>query len=401
MWSIISDRLTNFLLLMFSFCLFVPKLNAVNSIVSVLTALVVIIAFRKDIFKELCKIPCMLKYAFLIFCLSLVISSTAVGDKECIKKAFDYIYYVTPLILLFLLGRVNNNQKWILWGFVIGVAVTSIYGLYDFIIFDRRRLGGLYSHSNHTGGMLAIMLPLTIAFLCEHLREKYSDILLKIVALISCGAGILALFLTGSRGAILGVILGFVVSCMLYAVKNFDSKKIMAFLLIVSLIVGASLFALYKLNGNKFSRHYDGERLLLMESSYSMWNDNKLFGIGLVNWKEQYQSKYILPQAKEPELGTPHNTVAFYFSTTGLVGGIGFVVFSLLILKYLYSGLIPFSGGGLVCFGMLWAFCAMSLHGLVDLGITKKEIFRLFCGMLGLTASIIEFLRVEYNKIDI
>ena len=105
----------------------------------------------------------------------------------------------------------------------------------------------------------------------------------------------------------------------------------------IAVISGCSLYGLYNLNGNKFTRSYDGERLLLIESSYNMWRDNKLFGIGLTNWKEKYQGQYMLPEAKEPKLATPHNVVMFYFSTTGLIGGFGYVVFSLLILKYLFN----------------------------------------------------------------
>lgn len=387
------QMLVSIVLTLLSFCLFLPKYNAINSISSVLAILIILYVYKGNLIAHMKRIPTELKTGFIVFLCSLIIASVGLNDKECIRKAFDYVYYTAPFILMYLLAKIANNRWWVLFAFVIALACTSGYGLYDFFLFNRKRLTGLYN-SNATGSMLAVMIPLTICYFSEYVRTcEKKNIIYIICAGTTMVLSVVALFLTGSRGAILGVIIGFIISGLLYAFKNFSGKKILSILAVIAVISGCSLYGLYNLNGNKFTRSYDGERLLLIESSYNMWRDNKLFGIGLTNWKEKYQGQYMLPEAKEPKLATPHNVVMFYFSTTGLIGGFGYVVFSLLILKYLFNNLVPISSNGLYCLAILWAFLAISLHGLVDIGITKKEIYRLLCGGLGLSVAMIELNR--------
>lgn len=393
------DKLANIILFLLSFCLFLPKFNVINSISSFTALLIILYVYKSKILVEFKKIPTEISVGFIVFLSALVIASIGINDKSCIKKAVDYIYYSVPVLLMYFLGNIASDKKWALYGFIVGLAFTAIYGLYDYIVFDRKRLGGIYKQPNHTGSMLAIMLPLTVCYFVEYLRKNIvSSILSRICGAIVIISGMMALFLTGSRGAILGVILAFIISGVLYILKNCSGKKILISLSIVALIASLSLYGLYSLNGNKFTRSYDNERLLLIESSYNMWNDNKICGVGLINWKEQYQTKYILPEAKEPHLGIPHNVVAFYFSTTGLIGGLGYLIFSLLILSYLFKNIIPISSGGLCCLAMLWAFMAISFHGLVDIGITKKEIYRLLCGSMGFTVAIIEEIKAYAVK---
>lgn len=390
--------IANIVLFFLSFGLFVPKFNALSSITSVIALLLILYVYRCDLIKEIKEIPKELKYGFGMFLWSLLFASLCINDKECISKAFNYIYYTIPLLLMYFVGKIASNKRCVLLAFIIGVAWTAGYGLYDFFLFNRKRLTGLYN-SNATGSMLAIMLPLTICYFSEYVRKnKNRNILWYSVSSLSIILGVVALYLTGSRGAVLGCIIGFIFSGILYALKNYNGKKVLSILFVVAIVSGWALYGLYSLNGNKFSRSYDNERLLLIESSYNMWNDNKIFGIGLTNWKEKYQKEYILPAAKEPKLATPHNVVMFYFSTTGLIGGLGYIIFSLLILKYLFINLVPISSNGLYGLAILWAFFAISLHGLVDVAITKKEIYRLLCGGLGLSAAIIEYYKSKIFK---
>lgn len=78
---------------------------------------------------------------------------------------------------------------------------------------------------------------------------------------------------------------------------------------------------------DKLSRSYDYERILLWTSSYHMWEDHKIVGVGLANWKDAYQQKYILPEAKEPDLTMPHNVFMIFLSQTGIIGTLGYLIF--------------------------------------------------------------------------
>ena len=92
-----------------------------------------------------------------------------------------------------------------------------------------------------------------------------------------------------------------------------------------------------------------------------MWKDHKLLGVGLANWRKEYTTHYVdkeevrkaahqyyiyLKQKKcgkysakedaawqkaalRAELGfrLPHNVTVWFFSTTGILGGVGYLFF--------------------------------------------------------------------------
>lgn len=42
-----------------------------------------------------------------------------------------------------------------------------------------------------------------------------------------------------------------------------------------------------------------------LKSSYAMWEDHKLYGVGFGHWAREYPN-YISPAAREPDLTIPH-----------------------------------------------------------------------------------------------
>lgn len=131
-------------------------------------------------------------------------------------------------------------------------------------------------------------------------------------------------------------------------------------------------------------RHYDTERLLLFQSSYAMWQDHKLLGVGLNNWAKEYQQKYMMENATERNLDVPHNTIVWFFTTTGVIGGTGYLFF------ILYNTVLLCRKIGLettrdrwVLYAVLLAFLAINIHGMVDVGFTHKGIARLLYLQLG------------------
>lgn len=42
-----------------------------------------------------------------------------------------------------------------------------------------------------------------------------------------------------------------------------------------------------------------GERIMMLEASYRMWQDHKMVGIGPGNWEEYYYSESIIPKKEE------------------------------------------------------------------------------------------------------
>ncbi|WP_437796019.1 O-antigen ligase family protein [Mitsuokella multacida] len=78
---------------------------------------------------------------------------------------------------------------------------------------------------------------------------------------------------------------------------------------------------------DKLSRSNNHERILLWTSSYHMWKDHKIIGIGLANWKVAYEKEYILPEVKEHDLTMPHNVFMIFLSQTGIIGILDYFIF--------------------------------------------------------------------------
>lgn len=74
------------------------------------------------------------------------------------------------------------------------------------------------------------------------------------------------------------------------------------------------------------SRMVGGERLLMWDSSYHMWEDHKLLGIGFSEWREAYnnpESKYHPLEGKETTNVMPHNIYIYFAATGGIISLIG------------------------------------------------------------------------------
>ena len=88
----------------------------------------------------------------------------------------------------------------------------------------------------------------------------------------------------------------------------------------------------------------------------------------------------------EAELPIPHNVVAWFFSTTGIIGGAGYLFFVCYYLWRLYRK-IHEEPENWVAFAGFWVFIAVTFHGLFDAGITNKAFARILYLMLGLALS--------------
>ena len=158
-------------------------------------------------------------------------------------------------------------------------------------------------------------------------------------------------------------------------------------MLLTGLALGAVLFGLilnFGVSGRSLLKE-DVQREYLLQSSYHMWLDHKLTGVGLANWAPVYVKSYILKEAtrRDVSIGASHNAVAWFFSATGIIGGTGYLFF-LLYYIVLLTRKIKQQPDPWMIYAGLWAFLAINLHGMVDMGIVLKQGARLLYLMLGL-----------------
>ncbi|MBO5604030.1 MAG: O-antigen ligase family protein [Acidaminococcaceae bacterium] len=325
----------------------------------------------------------------VVFLLSVITASCLLGDPQSIHIAFKYVYWCVPLLTVWYLAKRTDFLYAAIAGIWFSIAVAAVnieylYQLYlkgEYIGFIPGRIGAFDAHPNLYAVLLAGSVPLAVLSLAAE-KVKTNKILLG-VNLIVIVLAFHSLLRTASRGAMLGCVVGLIGVLFVYYSNRYSLKKLLAGLILLMVLFAA--FAKMGLPSG-MSRGYDNERILFWKASYAMWQDHKLIGVGLNNWHDKYVNKYITEEAKERMQVSPHNSFAWFFSTTGVIGGIGY-----LYLLFYYSSLLvhkikrtPIQW---VLYVGLWSFLAINIHGMVDMGVTNKAAARLLFLMLGLAMS--------------
>lgn len=308
-----------------------------------------------------------------------VVAAVAVSSTESLKFATNYIYWALPMFIMLYLGRKCDLRNSAVLGISLSLICSGGYTINQYLTAADKavRLAGLQGNPNHYATLLVLLLPIIF---CSLVYRRQCSWLLRILQACALLAGLVGLLLTGSRGGILGLLLAGFVTIIIHCI--FAKNKVKSLLLILVMLLMGGAVAHFGIPGGSV-RNYDEERYYLVEASYNMWNDHKLVGVGFANWKDEYQQKYILPEAKGKRLDMPHNVIAWFFSCAGILGGIGYLLSLFGITRYTLKQLFT-NPENFILWGFLWAFGAVTLHGMVDVGITMKSAARLFYALLGL-----------------
>ena len=321
-----------------------------------------------------------------IFLLTVLLASLLLGEPKSIRIAFNYVYWSLPFFLIIYFKKQTDVTYTVLLSVCVCILVDGLYTVYQYALILQGaahigragRIELFYGYPNHYAMFLITMLPLLLFALQDHqLKSRKGFVYVDYFLLV---LGFWSLLKTGSRGAFFGLVAGCLLVLALYTYRNKTLKKFLAGLVLCLSVSG--LTSSFVTGG--MLRSYDTERQLLLQSSYAMWQDHKLLGVGLDNWANEYQNKYILPEAKERELTVPHNTIAWFLTTTGMIGAAGYLFFVLyyIVLLFRRTGEATIRKKWII-YAVLLSFLAVNFHGMVDVGITHKGIARLIYMLLG------------------
>ncbi len=317
----------------------------------------------------------------------LILAAFFAPTKTAIASTLKYLYWTLPLWVIYISGFFFPVHK--LWRDAVALAVIVIgaFSVHQFICMPfGTRLSAPFASPNGLAGILELCLPFGALFVVSEykLKQKKSKKEFWLNA-VATTAALFVLLFTQSRGGIAGTFIGgIVLVAMKFWLKyrnNVSIKRKICIILMGIVLITGVVFSGFIL----FHRAYDLERFLMIESSYHMWEDHKVFGVGLDNWGNEYK-KYVSPIAKEPNLPMPHNNVAFFFSTTGIVGGLGYCVYVLGTLAFLVKK-IRENPVNLYYSAAFWAFLAIVIHGMVDSGIMNKYQMQILSANLGVALS--------------
>lgn len=356
------------------------------------------------------------------FFLLIILSSFLIGYDDSLHFAYNYSRYaiVTFLVFYFLFQK-QFYEHVIIAGISGGTGTLCWFALQQFFSSPLgTRISGSFDQPNFT----CILLNLSVPFLIIYFVNKNRNIVWRIVSLFFSLLTVFVIASTGSRGGILGLIIGGFILLFIQTVyvKKISLRKLLLNYLAVSITafcIGIIYWGIFYGNFNtqqvenqqnthidtqqqvttqpklRIVRSYDNQRMLFWKSSYHMWEDHKLLGIGLMHWQQEYYGHYILPEAREKNIGFPHNIFVSYFSMTGMIGGVGLLFFTFGMFLYLCWKLKQHPNN-IFLNAFIWSFLTIMIHGLVDSGIMEHYPIILYNAYLGIGLASITY----YERMD-
>jgi len=315
--------------------------------------------------------------------------------------------------LFYLMLRTSQLEGKAVWriadSFVLRAVAVALIGLVQYglgvnvITAEQgfRRLRSVYGSPNNVGLYLGRALPVLVAvalFAAARVRRVAYGL-----AIVPVG---LAVLLSFSKGAlIVGVPLSLLaVGALAGSPWSWASLGAVAL---------AAVAAIPLLRTPRFAQLLDTRsgttffRLQLWRSSWMMFRDHPLLGVGLDNFLYQYRSRYILPAAwQEPDLSHPHNTLLDYGCRLGLCGLVaGFwlqIAFWRLALplRRLAEGPTGLAGAPdrrALALGLMGSMVNFLAHGLVDASYFVIDLAFVFF----LTLGVVQWLaRSETDELE-
>lgn len=336
------------------------------------------------------------KYSFCFFLLwvcGLVISDFFI--KGTATEGWHFFQRILPLILVGLFSVRNEKFFQYAWiGIVISLFIINCDVISNFLIQDHWRPKTMFNSPNRLGGFLILLLPFVFAGIYA-LKNNFK---LQITGSIVLILGLISLIISGSRGAMLGLIGGTFITFVLIKYKLENFKK---FILSIFFTSGIILLFIISINfyfPQMISRGYDMERIYLWQSAWEMFKDYPWLGVGGGDFNKYYLNGYINPLAKEPGLVTPHNVYLWYLAERGIVTALPFILMVGFQIYIFAKNIVTKSKkvNLWACAGLIMVL-GMAIHGWVDTVMNNRTYQMMYWLLYGLTCYSIVYNKSNYG----
>jgi len=316
-------------------------------------------------------------FASLIFVLSAFVSVFI--DPQITRSAGIFKAYFFDGFLIFLAIRYmeKDNIKYILPALVASGAIASLIALLMFIFGVKSSDGRLLDLDRLSPNYLTMFLvPIFVVgfyLLVDNLKKGKTIVLCLIADILI----LLAIVLSGSRGAYLSLPVGLAIVCAQFVGKKFISSY-KTTVLILSFILIAGVLWLFRPSFGDTGRIGSSSniRYYIWTTSIEIIEKNPLTGVGLSNFQDYFTqltrgrvnySEYIAPQAL-----TAHNLYLHIYLTMGLLGIASFITM-LLVFIINYKNPVALS-----------ALCSILIYGIVDTPFFRNDLSILLWILLAL-----------------
>jgi len=313
--------------------------------------------FSSSLFKQ--SVFFMAMYLLLLLVPTIIMH----GDVEEIGH---YAERMLPFFLLLFVADEEVNIWNTVWA---GIAFSLLIICVDtvpYAIAGQVPLRGNFGWHNTLGGTLALLLPIFYFGMYKGmLKHKF-----VVLGLILVTTAFLLMGLTQSRGALLACFASVIVFIVGIALKDkWTLKKINSYI-IVAVILAGSFVSVSTFLGLNLNRNIakDG-RVVLLKSSWQMFLGHPLLGVGLGNWREQYDNVYGVNNI-EKHIDSPHNIFLQELNEAGIIGLSGFLG----LLGFQYYHLLKSARANISSnmtklqwpFAILLTYIVTLVHGQVD-----------------------------------
>lgn len=331
-------------------------------------------------------------FYFFIWIIGIGISDFVVNNN--IKECLNVLQRIIPFILAgFFVIKSNNYFKYAWIGICASMLIISCDVIYNLFIQGHWRPITMFNNPNRLGGFLILLLPFVYAGFIEY----KVNIEMKVLGIVTTLLGIISLIISGSRGAIIGIIVGTLISIFIVKYKQCNLKKVLFCTFQFFALLTAFIFIIHFLFPQMVTRSYDMERVYLWISSINIFLDYPIFGIGKGNFNEFYINGYINPLAENPKLASPHNIFLQFMVERGIVATLPFVVLLGIQIYILIRNLFKENGdvnfwvisGLIVIFGMI-------IHGMFDTVMNNRTYQLMYWFLYAISC----FSIITYNNFD-
>ena len=229
-----------------------------------------------------------------------------------------WVWRLMPFFIVTLAVKAEGAKR-ILIAASLGLAISMGYAIVEGF-GGEGRASGFYGHPMTLAGWLCLYVPLFLVALFERslsLRLRQGAGALFAIALV-------ALLFNGTRGAWVAIA-GVVSLIVLYYLFQRRKLAVWVAALLLMASVGLTYYEPFMQRLDTINAAQNTERFLMWESAYHMFEDHPVLGVGLSQYEDNYQQKYISPLAMEPELKHAHNNFMQMLAENGIVGFAGFL----------------------------------------------------------------------------
>ncbi len=326
---------------------------------------------------------------------AVLISALFSGEiaEGLINFTNKYIFHMSAMLPIIFV-RFDREKIFRLFKFLIaGVFISNLVVVIQALPhLDARRwrFGGTLSVMSQ-GSLLIMFLPVFLILLMYLKRRS-----LKILVLLGFVNCLLAMIFNGTRGAWVAALV--LVPAIIFLYFGFTKKSVAGFLIFV-FATGLIFFTVPAFKRRAWSirsmkMRSNVERFLMWESAFNMFKDHPLTGVGYGQYGKAYQTKYILPKAREKNLVHAHSNVMQMLGECGILG------LSAFLFLWLYLSIFALRGWrrekNIACLMFLCMLWGMMLHGLTEFNFEASVPSKILWFSLALCLA---YMRSENSKL--